>query len=91
MNVLIDSSINFRNGDFFDAVQILRFIPYDEKNKYSVLPEHSILINQLIGGERIQIDLTQRRIIMQILLQYYQIHIDQFKMPNSPQIFRSIL
>ena len=79
---------NSRNS--FDLVNGL-FIPYDEKNKYSVLPEHSILINQLIGGERIQIDLTQRRIIMQILLQYYQIHIDQFKMQNSPQIFRSIL
>jgi hypothetical protein len=66
------------------------FIEFNQTNNYSVLPEYSSFISDIIQMKSIKIDIQQRRNLLQILLQYYQIHIENFKQPQSPSIFKSV-
>jgi DNA repair protein RecO (recombination protein O) len=80
------ASPRLNSFDLMDGV----FIEFNQTNNYSVLPEYSNFISDLIQMKSIKIDIQQRRNLLQILLQYYQIHIENFKQPQSPAIFKSV-
>lgn len=83
-------SIDQNSGaDSFD-LQNGVFVPFDAKNTYHVLPEFSAIIINLCQKKSLQLDIHQRRKLLEILFQYYQIHIANFKIPQSPNIFRTI-
>jgi len=97
LNVLLDLSkfLGFypriSNGDFFDVSQGT-FIYFPSQN--SINKEETILLkkclNQKIDSRENPFSTTQRRQLLEIILQYYSKHIESFRKPKSLDVFKEI-
>mgnify|MGYP005853739317 CR=1 FL=1 len=62
---------------------------------YSLNLEHSMILKNLLGMkssdmENINLSKTQRRDMLNFLLSFYELHIENFKTPKSLEVFESI-
>jgi len=69
------------------------FLPYEDK--YCLNADYSSLLKQLIALDKhdyhsLTIGKVQRRKLLEILLHYYELHIENFKIPKSYDVLKSI-
>lgn len=73
-----------------------QFVPYTIHNKYCVEIDKSINISKLLNDDyssekTLNLNYENRTQILNILIQYYKIHIEHFGELKSPGIYKSIL
>lgn len=84
---------NYSETDTYFDVLNGHFCAYDPNNTYQLSQEESELFIQLIR-KKIPASLKTlhtRRMILQKLLQFYKVHLDQFKDIRSMEVFKDIL
>lgn len=69
---------NLREGSFLEK---------ELHHEYSLTKENSEIFSKLLQGEELILNKTKRKELLQIMLKYYQIHIDSFKELRSLKIF----
>jgi len=72
------------------------FIPLDQSNQYCLTPEASSSLFKLMKQDRnnihsVSINRTERAYLMDKLIQYYQLHLENFKSLKSLSILRQVL
>lgn len=76
-----NNSFDLENSDF---------TPYNSQNKFHILPEYSFVFYQLLTAQKAELKLDTRRKIMDLIILYYKMHIDQFGEMKSPEIYKTI-
>ncbi len=67
------------------------FTPYVERMNYLITPDLSHLLSQLMNDQVVMLQYEKRKLLLNILLQYYKIHVEHFGELKSPQVYQSIL
>ncbi|MEP7195579.1 MAG: DNA repair protein RecO [Saprospiraceae bacterium] len=85
------SEIN-NSFDLLNAV----FVPYELKDSHCILPDQSEQLSKLMqdaysSEKTLEVNYEDRNKLLNILLQYYKIHVDHFGELKSPGVYKSIL
>lgn len=80
-------------SDVFFSLRDGHFLPYEDK--FCLNEEYSSILKQLISMEAsdyqtLHIDKVQRRKMLEILLHYYELHVENFKIPKSLDVLKSV-
>jgi len=67
------------------------FVPYSETNIYCLTPKISLHLHQLMCDDADDIQYELRNELLNVLLQYFKIHMDHFGELKSPSVYKSIL
>lgn len=97
LSMLMGFFPNISEGDYFD-LQAGTFTHEPNFTMPLLLKEETIIlkrgISQYIEGsqvEQIQLNGKERKVLLDKLLVYFQLHVPNFKMPTSPDILREVL
>jgi len=79
-----ESYFNLRDG---------HFLPYEDK--YCLNEDYSSILKELISlsaddYQSVSIDKVQRAKMLEILLHYYELHVENFRIPKSLEVLKSV-
>ncbi len=66
------------------------FSKYAVQLPYSIVPDDSYLLVQLLRDDPIHLTIEQRRRLLNYLLHYYKLHLEHFKDMKSLEVFKGI-
>lgn len=76
-------------NESFDLLNAV-FTSYNERDPYHMHPSLSRLLSALLRDQTEHIDYENRQLLLQWLLQYYRIHVENFGELKSPQVYKRI-
>ena len=76
-------------NESFDLLNAV-FTSYNERDPYHMHPSLSRLLSALLRDQTEHIDYENRQSLLQWLLQYYRIHVENFGELKSPQVYKRI-
>ncbi len=86
-------SLKNEDGETFFSLRDGHFLPYEDK--FCLNADYSSILKQLIcmdanDYQNLNVDKHQRRKMLEILLHYYELHIENFKIPKSFDVLKRV-
>lgn len=86
-------SLKNEDGEIYFSIRDGHFLPYEDK--FCLNEDYSLILKDLISLDEndyqsLKVDKIQRSKMLEILLHYYELHIESFKIPKSLDVLKHV-